>query len=391
MKRKLLLLLAFSVLATMIVNPYRGQALTQMQKIEQELKNLKRDMEKAKNSQKAADNKVQTLNGQKAATQDDLNKINSEIEQLQQEMKDTRAKKKAAEEKVRIIAQELESAIGKRDYRFELKDERVRDAYMAGPTTLLDVLMGSEDLGDFLTRLDYVEVIIHQDNEIAEQALEYEQQVESKKAQVDHELAEIKALYAKEQSQDADLKAKKQHKFEVMANISEQIVEYAEISEEEEAQLKKFAKKMAELEAKKKALKTYYKGGRLAVPLRASYTLASKFGYRTHPIYKTKRLHTGIDMAAPKGTPIYAAESGRVITARSMSGYGNCVIIAHGGGLQTLYGHIMSGGILVKEGQEVERGDLIGKVGSTGDSTGNHLHFEVRNNFEPVDPAPYLK
>ena len=391
MRRKILLLLAFLVLATTIENPIRSQALTQIQKIDQELNQLRKDMEKAQNNQKAADNKVHVLNGKKAATIEDIDKLNASIQDLQKQLNETQDKLDAAEEQVRVTAQQLEDAIKQRDHRVELMDNRVRMAYMAGPASFLDVLMDVSDLPEFLTRIDQVEAIVNQDNDIAEQALKYKEAVEQKKQQVEEELADVKALYAELQTNKSKLEASEREKEAMLANIAEQIHEMEEISEEQQEQLKKFAKKMSELQAKKKALTTYYKGGKLGVPLRVSYTLTSKFGWRTHPIYHTKRLHTGMDMAAPKGTSIYAAESGRVITARSMSGYGNCVIIDHGGGLWTVYGHIMQGGILVKEGEEVKRGQLIAKVGSTGDSTGNHLHFEVRKNSEPTDPAPYLK
>jgi len=390
-RRKLLLLLAFLVLAAMIENPMPSHALTEAQKIDQELNQLKKDMEKVQNNQKAADSQVHALNGKKAATKEDIDQLNASIQDLQKKLNETRDKLEAAEEQVRVTAQQLEDAIQQRDHRVELMDNRVRMAYMAGPASFLDVLMDVSDLPEFLTRIDQVEAIVNQDNAIAEQALKYKEAVEQKKQQVEEELANIKALYAELESDKTKLEASEREKEAMLASIAEQIEEMEEISEEAEAQLKKFAKKSAELQAKKKALTNYYKGGKLGMPLRVEYRLTSPFGYRIHPIYKTKKLHAGMDMAAPKGTSIYAAESGRVITARSMSGYGNCVIIDHGGGLWTVYGHIMQGGILVKEGEEVKRGQLIAKVGSTGDSTGNHLHFEVRKNSEPTDPAPYLK
>ncbi|MFD0673592.1 murein hydrolase activator EnvC family protein [Cohnella sp. GCM10027633] len=391
MTRKIALLLAMLVVAAIVVRPTEGQALTQIQKIDQELNALKKEMERAQNNQKAADSKVHKLNGDKAATKEDIDKLNADIQQVQKKLNDTQDKIDAAEERVRLTGQELENAIKQRDLRLELMDNRVRMAYMAGPASFLDVLMDSSDLPDFLTRLDSVEAIVKQDNDIAEQAKDYKEEVELKKQQVETELKNVKDLYAEMQANKSELEANEQAKEAMLANIAEQIHEMEEISEEAEAQLKEFAKKSAQLQAKKKALTQYYKGGKLGMPLKTEYRLTSAFGYRTHPIYKTKRLHTGMDMAVARGTPIYAAESGRVITARSMSGYGNCVIIDHGGGLWTVYGHIMNGGILVKEGEEVKRGEKIALVGSTGDSTGNHLHFEVRKNSEPVNPAPYLK
>ncbi|MGF1603441.1 MAG: peptidoglycan DD-metalloendopeptidase family protein [Thermosynechococcaceae cyanobacterium] len=120
----------------------------------------------------------------------------------------------------------------------------------------------------------------------------------------------------------------------------------------------------------------------------ASGPITSGFGYRVHPVLGRGRLHAGMDIGVPTGTPIYAAEAGTVITAGWNGGYGNCVIIDHGGGLTTLYGHASE--LYVTAGQSVQRGQPIAAVGSTGLSTGPHLHFEVRVNGTPTDPAPYV-
>lgn len=116
--------------------------------------------------------------------------------------------------------------------------------------------------------------------------------------------------------------------------------------------------------------------------------VTSNFGYRIHPIFKVKKLHTGIDLRAAMGDPIKAAAAGTVVQAGWRGGYGKCVVIDHGGGLATLYAHQST--ILVSVGQVVKRGQVIGKIGSTGYSTGAHLHFEVRVNGTPVDPLGYL-
>ena len=115
--------------------------------------------------------------------------------------------------------------------------------------------------------------------------------------------------------------------------------------------------------------------------------ITSGFGWRRHPIYGSSRMHTGLDLDADSGDPIYAAAGGVVVSAGWRGGYGNCVIIDHGD-IATLYGHMSS--ISVGTGEAVTQGSRVGAVGSTGASTGPHLHFEVRINGEPVDPVPYL-
>jgi murein DD-endopeptidase MepM/ murein hydrolase activator NlpD len=126
--------------------------------------------------------------------------------------------------------------------------------------------------------------------------------------------------------------------------------------------------------------------GRLLRPSPAA--IVSGFGSRVHPIYGTVRMHTGVDFAAAMGSPIRAAAAGVVVSSGSYGGYGTATVIDHGGGLATLYGH--QSATLVRAGQQVTAGQVIGKVGSTGASTGPHLHFEVRVNGDPVNPMSYL-
>jgi murein DD-endopeptidase MepM/ murein hydrolase activator NlpD len=116
--------------------------------------------------------------------------------------------------------------------------------------------------------------------------------------------------------------------------------------------------------------------------------MASGFGYRLHPIYKTYKMHEGIDFTAPTGTPIYSTGNGKVVTAGPDRGYGNCVIVSHGFGYQTLYGHMYR--IKTRVGQTVKRGELIGYVGNTGLSSGSHLHYEVIKNGRKINPINYF-
>jgi murein DD-endopeptidase MepM/ murein hydrolase activator NlpD len=133
-------------------------------------------------------------------------------------------------------------------------------------------------------------------------------------------------------------------------------------------------------------------GGKLSWPLPKKYPITSNFGSRVDPITgKSGENHKGLDIGAPSGTSILAAESGTVIIAEYWNGYGNTVVLDHGNGLWTLYPHIRMNGIKVKKGDTVKRDQVIAEVGSTGRSTGPHLHFEVRVNGIAVNPAPYLK
>lgn len=391
MKRKFLLLLAMIMVIVLVAKPYDGQALTEIQKIDKQLKELKNEMEQTAKNQKNAEKTVKALAGQKETTKEDIEALLSRIGEVQKKLEVTQGNIASAEEKLMLTGEQLQEALKQLKNREELMDSRVRLAYTAGTASYLDVLLSSTSFSDFLDRFDAVESIVTQDRNIADQKKQYSEEVLAKKAQVEQELKAVKAMYAEMEARKSELEQNEKEKEVMMSKLAQEIEEMEEISEESEKQLTALAKKASALEAKKNTIKNYYKGGKLGVPLKANYRTSSSFGYRTHPITGKKKLHAGIDMAAPKGTSVYAAETGVVIVAQSWSGYGNCIIIDHGGGLWTLYGHLMNGGIFVKKGETVKRGEKIGAVGSTGQSTGNHLHFEVRKNSEPVNPAPYLK
>lgn len=162
------------------------------------------------------------------------------------------------------------------------------------------------------------------------------------------------------------------------------------ISEEQERKLMELAGKEAAL-LRKKSATISAKAGKLLWPLPKKYPLTSSFGTRVDPITrKPGAFHSGLDIGAPSGTSILAAESGTVILAQFWNGYGNTVVVDHGNGLWTLYPHIRMDGIKVEKGDTVKKGQLLAEVGSTGRSTGPHLHFEVRLNERAVDPSTYL-
>ncbi|MFC4601637.1 murein hydrolase activator EnvC family protein [Cohnella hongkongensis] len=389
MKKKLLLLIAMLLVVGLVVRPYDGQAQSELEKIEQDLKQLKQEMDRAAHNQRYAEKTVQELTGKQEATKEDIEKLLERIDIVQKRLENTQKKIADAEEKLYETGVELENAIKQRDNRDQLMASRVKMAYTAGPVSFLDVLLSAASFSDFLDRFDAVEAIAAQDRSILDEKKKYADEVAALKLQREQELEEIRLLYVEIEQHKAELEQEERDKEVLIAKLSVEIEELEEISEESARQLTELAKQASALEAKKNRIKTYYTGGKLGMPLKSDYRLSSGFGYRIHPITGKRKLHAGIDMAAPKGTPIYAAETGVVIVAQSWSGYGNCVIIDHGGGLWTLYGHMSE--ILAKKGDTVKRGEKIGLVGSTGQSTGNHLHFEVRKNSEPVDPAPYLK
>jgi murein DD-endopeptidase MepM/ murein hydrolase activator NlpD len=159
---------------------------------------------------------------------------------------------------------------------------------------------------------------------------------------------------------------------------------------EQEKEMMQFAAQESKLIGQSKKVSLTYQGGKLAWPFTKNYPITSPFGERVDPINGSKAFHPGIDIGATKGTDILAVEDGVVTVAQWYGGYGNCVIIDHGHGIMTLYGHMLNDSIVVKKGDTVKRGQKIGEVGMTGRSTGYHLHFGVYVNSEAVNPFTYL-
>jgi len=389
--RKFALTLAVIMAAAVLMQPVQGQAASQLDKVKQQINDLQKELKRKDNEQKNADKKVKTLSVQKEATKEEMEKLLKEIDEAGVKLAEAENQVTLTEAQLVKTQQERDEAIQQEAQTSTSLDSRIRLMYMEGKVPYLDVVLNAANFNDFLSSFDDMQYITSQTRDLLDAKKEARELVELKEAEVTRELLEVQLLKNTIADQKATLESKEKEKEAMVAKLSKEIEEMEEISEEAEQQLMALASKIAKAQAEEKRLTNYYKGGKLRLPLDVSYRITSEFGTRIHPITHQKHTHSGIDMAVPQGTPIYAAESGRVIIAQWWSSYGNCVIIDHGGGLWTVYGHIKNGGILVKKGDEVKRGDKIALVGSTGQSTGPHLHFEVRKDEKPVDPVPYLK
>ncbi|RAP74286.1 hypothetical protein DL346_22800 [Paenibacillus montanisoli] len=379
------------VLAGSVFQPYQGEAASQLDKINSELAQVRKEMSAASQNRKQADKDKESVLAMKEKTAKSVNEILQQINEVSTQLSGVQTQVDSTEEKLLKAGEDLEAAEKRLKMRDKLLQSRIRLMYTNGVVSYLDVLMSATSFGDFIDRMDSLKSILSQDRDILDNHKKDKALIAQKKNEIEKSLGDVKQMYAKLADYHELLKDKEKEKEVMVLKYKHEAEELEEISEEQEALLIKLAKKVSDLEAKKKKIKVYYTGGKLGTPLHTDWRLSSPYGYRTHPVTGRKKLHAGMDMAAPKGTPIYAAESGLVIVAQWWSEYGNCVIIDHGGGLWTVYGHIRNGGIKVEKGQTVKRGQKIAEVGSTGMSTGNHLHFEVRKNQEAVNPAPFLK
>lgn len=422
--------LVLSLLTATILSPSYGYAASSLDEIDNEIKRLEEQSQSAKTKQEEAAKKKEEAEHYKQKTEEYLNKIIEQINIVSNELINISYKIELTEENLRLTKKELQEAEERIAAREVLLESRVRLMYTDGSVSYLDVLLSSTSFSDFLERADSLKMIVDQDQNLLEEHKKDKELVVQKKQELEEQYKEHKQLYADKKERKAELDAKEEEKQQLIAEYDGEIESQEELSEEQDRMLVQIASKRsallqeknelkaeqeaaaakakaaAEEEARKNAQQnvsssnsssssssssnTSSGSGIFSKPISGAY-ISSGYGPRVHPITGVVgKMHAGIDYAAPEGTTIMAAESGVVIVAEWTSGYGNTVIIDHGDGLWTLYGHIRNGGIKVKEGDSVTRGQKIAEVGSTGNSTGNHLHFEVRVNGSHTNPLNYL-
>lgn len=295
-----------------------------------------------------------------------------EIKQLNVEIQDNQVL-------VNLANLELEAAKQQLQETNDLLDSRIRVMYMNGTVGYFEVLLESKNFEDLLVRIDLLQRIVESDTDLIKKMEIDQANVETKKVNLETEQEKMIALQdemglKKEQlkSQIGELQVKKDNLAEDIQAVAIQIDEINEDAEKVKSIIEDL--KLQEL----------YAGGKMMWPVDGYKTISSPFGNRIHPILGVYKMHTGIDIPAPTGTKILAAQQGTVIWANWLSSYGKAVMIDHGGGIVTLYAHNSS--LIVKKGDKVSKGQAIALAGSTGNSTGPHLHFEVREDGEYVDP-----
>jgi murein DD-endopeptidase MepM/ murein hydrolase activator NlpD len=355
-----------------------------------------RDKIAAAKKQKATlRDQIATLDGKLTAIDDELARLGDQIGVIEHELSATRAKLEILQEQLRLKRLELRAAeqqLAREQGNFET---RVAIAYKTDDLTYLDVVLASTSFEDLVSRMNVVRDLIggnnelvgglettrdkvaHEKRSIAEKENGVHQAVNDLQAQSD-QLAALRAAQAAQKAASLAMRTQKSTRLSAVKND-------LALLEQQENQLL----------AESRSLSGVINGssgsgvgtGDMTWPVNGP--IVSPYGYRIHPILGYRKLHTGIDFAVGYGTPIRAADSGMVIYATWMSGYGNVIVIDHGRGISTLYAHQSS--LAAGSGVLVSRGQVVGYVGSTGFSTGPHLHFEVRVNGDPVDPMGYLR
>ena len=288
--------------------------------------------------------------------------------------------------------------------RQNVLNRRVRAIYMHGQLNYLEVILGANSFSDFANRVELLKRVIRSDYNLILEIQKQKAAIEAKKAQLEEDKRQLDALAAEAEKTQKEIAAKKAEQQKVLDAAKSNKAAAAQMEQDLNAQLASvrnlIQQRLAAAEAARQAAQQTssdeggggsddnYVQGTGAMGWPCSGPITSPFGYRTHPIFGTTIFHAGIDIGVDYGTPIHAADSGVVVYSGWISGYGNAVIIDHGGGVSTLYGHNQS--LAVSEGQSVSKGSVIAYAGSTGNSTGPHCHFEVDVNGSPVNPMGYL-
>ena len=351
----------------------------------------------------SAQYRQQAQNAQNKAdeTQEKLEEVEGQLNIELQEIEDLKASISELETEISTLTKEINTLnVSIREKQMDLNekqallDERLSSAYMNGNNTYLEAIFSGGFL-NFVSNYDMIKQIAEYDNTLINQVKDVKKELEDEKEVVQD-------AKSQKEAKNKELKKLKSQKEEKVNNLTQEQKELKNQMEEYENQMELLRKKELEQAAKEaeqaKANQSSNSGansnvvstGQFLWPVPSSHIISSKYGYRIHPIYGTRKLHAGLDIAAPADSDIVAADSGVVILSSYgyNGGYGNYIIISHGNGVTTRYAHCNS--LYVSVGQTVTKGQKIAGVGSTGASTGNHLHFEVRINGESKNPQNYL-
>lgn len=350
------------------------------------------DIEEKKERIRERDKQILRLEREKKLTLEEkrelmkqLSDMKSRLMTLNDQVYRTGQKLEKSERRLR----ELEKRIGERE---ALLKNRLRFLYQRGRMHYLETLLKSDSFGDFLSRLDLVRQLIRADRELLDSHRRDKKLMEAQKTSIARDLKERRRLAAEAERLHKRL-IEKYKRYEAQLIDLEQKQEHLEeINERERREVRRLiARKMRESAGKKEAGKIpATKGGNFLWPVEGGI-LTSGYGWRLNPVTGAHKLHEGIDIAAPMGTPIRAVAAGKVVESRPAGGYGYIVVIDHGGGLFSLYAHVYPQDVMVRIGQSVGRGQIIAAVGNNGQSTGPHLHLEVIKDGRTVDPKPYFR
>lgn len=339
-----------------------------------------------------ANNKLEYVQGEMSNALLEIQKLSDKIIQYENENKDLANQLSTLKTSITETTKQLEKVTAEYTEKDQLLRERLVTVYEEGELSYLDVLLSSKSLSEMLSRYYVMQEMAEYDNQLIDEVVKQKETIENSKEKLEKESAQVRILKAKAEQSEIILKNTKTMHEGYVKQLSDEEKKLNDKIDEYKLEYARIQTKLHQISSDISDIEIQYTGGKMLWPVAVSNTtLTSYYGTRVYPLAGTTAVtdfHLGIDIATLAGSPVVAALNGVVTYAGWLGSYGNCIMIYHGDGITTVYGHGQK--VLTQRGVEVKQGDIIMEVGSTGNSTGPHCHFEVRINGQTTDPLKYV-
>lgn len=385
---KLLSTLVLTLIASLILVPAITPAQSSSSgaaKVQQKQKQLRSVLGNLREKRRTVATQLRKKEAASDQMRSEIHGIDRQINAVNTRIRATNVRLARAQRESNRLSQELKTQQAKLAGLRGQIEKRVRSMHTQGQVSRISALVGTRSFGELASRQGFLRRIADEDKRLFAQARVLHDAISLKKRAQDNLARQARALRDEQRVQAQELSGLRSRKKSIFNVLAAEVDQLEDRLEDMERESRRIESQIAAIQAAGSGATRFT--GRFIRPSAGRFT--SGFGMRVHPITGRRRMHAGVDIAAPTGTPIRAAAAGRIIIAGYMGGYGYTVVVDHGGGYSTLYGHCSS--LLVRVGQQVRQGQQIARMGSTGMSTGPHLHFEVRINGRPVNPRQYVR
>lgn len=401
-KTKLKRFIVFSLILSVAISPmliFRQSidvsAATTIEQDKSSVTNMNKQLALKKQQIAQAEKEIIALKNNQSSYTVLKTKLDEKISLIEESIEIYTEMLKFQNEDISELQKKVDEAQAKYDARYAMFLEMMRVTYENGNAGYIEMIVNSENLSDFLYKVDILSDVIEYNKNILGDLKKSKEENQIIIAEYQNAMSENLNYQQQQKEKIEEVKAEKKEADRAIATIERDIQKKIELQEtitrdmnNAQAEIQRKLNEIAQKQRESQAAPKQYVGGVLQWPV-DSTRVTSGFGNRTSPITGRSEFHYGIDISASGGSSIYAANDGTVLIATYNSSYGNYVVLEHGGGMTTLYAH--SSQLMVKAGDTVKKGAVIAKVGSTGASTGNHLHFEVSESGARKNPLNYFK